>query len=54
MRLQNIHSKWVAAKILVINGLAPESVRGFLGFDLYIQYSGLSPTKMQTDVVVWQ
>jgi hypothetical protein len=47
--LQNIHNKWVTAKILVINKLAPEGVcflRGLLVFDLYIQYSGLDITKM--------
>ena len=44
--LQNRHNKGVTAKIVFLNELAPEGVRGLLVFDLYIQYSGLGRTKM--------
>src|SRR5260370_42648784 len=33
---QNIHSKWSTAKILVIKKLAPEGVRDFACFSIYI------------------
>jgi hypothetical protein len=41
-------------KILLINKLAPEGVRGLLVFDLYIQYSGLDITNLRADVVGWK
>jgi hypothetical protein len=38
--LQNIDNKWFVAKISVINGLAPEVVRGF--FELFISISSVA------------
>jgi hypothetical protein len=42
---KNIHNKSAAAKILLINELAPGGVRGLLVFDLSID-SGLNVSKM--------
>jgi hypothetical protein len=44
--LQNPLGKGFAGKIVFLNELAPAFGRGLLVFDLYIQYSGLSLTKM--------
>jgi hypothetical protein len=44
--LQNIDSRRVAPKTLLINDLAPEDIRGCFVFDLYIDYSGLELTNM--------
>jgi hypothetical protein len=44
--LQNPLRKGFAGKIFFLNELAPVYGRGLFVFDLYIQYSGLSVTKM--------